>query len=213
VAAVIRGQAPENFRQNLLMLVEHLHQNHEDKLRNFDGDTTNFGALSSSFRQYLGKKNDWGSVFKTFIPFFVLGLAALALILWATLGALEKRQWQSYLTKLEAEPGLIITNQFKDVSGYHLSGLKDPLATSPETVLASTKLRSSRVEMSWQNYYALEPSLILHRAVERLAPPEGVSLLLENNTLILPSDAPADWLNQAKTLAFFIPGVEGVNLR
>lgn len=213
VAAVIRGQPPENFRQQLLMLVEHLHEHHDDKLRNFDGDTTNFDALNAIFRHYLGQRNDWNAVLKTFIPFFILGLAALALIIWASLGSLEKRQWQGYLENLEAQPGLVITQQYKNASGFHLSGLQDPLAVSPQDLLANTKLRPSRVNMNWQAYYALEPNLILKRAAERLAPPEGVSLVLENNKLILPADAPADWLNQAKTLAFFIPGVEGVSLR
>ncbi len=203
-AAVVRGSPPESLRERLLMLLERIHQNQNDTLENYQGDSSAFEGLSL-LESLLAEKKTQKRLSTPLIALMFISVTSIALF---SIWLIDFLQWRSYLNILSSEPGIIITSEYKRFRTFHISGLKDPLASNPAELLSSTKLESKRVVMNWQAYYALDSDIILARANQRLVPPLGVDLRLDGTVLIFPTHAPPKWLKKAQEQALFIPGIE-----
>jgi len=59
---------------------------------------------------------------------------------------------------------------------YVVSGLRDPLARDPMSLLAESRMTTADVVATWESYHAASPSLAVTRAREVLQPPDGVAL-------------------------------------
>ncbi len=119
----------------------------------------------------------------------------------------ENTRWQAYLRRLSSEPGLMVIESGKRGGQFYVIGLRDPHATPPSSLLAEAGFDSNRVTSSWQPYEALHPELVLARAKDVLAPPEGVRLRLEGDTLVATGAAPHGWLSSASILARALQGI------
>src|SRR5690606_38827381 len=62
----------------------------------------------------------------------------------------DKEHWQAYVSRLEAQPGIIVTEQGIRDGQFHIAGLKDPLAVDPQTLLSGTQVDPVRVHSQWQ---------------------------------------------------------------
>ena len=203
-AAVVRGTPPESLRERLLMLLERIHQSKNETLESYQGDSSAFEGLSLLGSLLAEKKTQK----RLSVPLIVLMFITVAIIAMFSMWLIDFLQWRSYLNILNNQPGIIVTSEYKRFRAFHISGLKDPLASSPEQLLLTTKLEPKRVTMNWQAYYALDPDLVLARANQRLVPPMGVDLQLDGSVLIFPTHAPPQWLKKAQEQALFIPGIE-----
>jgi hypothetical protein len=65
---------------------------------------------------------------------------------------------------------------------------------------------------NWRPYVSTEPALVIARARRILAPPGGVTLSLQNDTLTAAGRAPAFWIVRAEALAPALAGVGAVDL-
>jgi OOP family OmpA-OmpF porin len=92
-----------------------------------------------------------------------------------------------------------------------VSGLRDPLARDPASLLSSSGLTVEDVEANWNSYYAASPSLAVARARQVLQPPSGVTLDLKDGVLSTSGSAPLSWLVDAGRLAPLIPGVSKID--
>jgi outer membrane protein OmpA-like peptidoglycan-associated protein len=119
----------------------------------------------------------------------------------------EDTRWQAYLRRLSGEPGLVVIESGKRGGQFYIIGLRDMYAANPLALLVEAGFVSNRVTSSWQPYEALHPDLILARAREVLAPPEGVRLRLEGSALVATGAAPHDWLSSASILARALQGI------
>jgi hypothetical protein len=88
-----------------------------------------------------------------------------------------------------------------------VSGLRDPRARDPLTLIAGTGLAADGVEGRWSPYYALDPSLVLARAHAILQPPNGTSLVLEDGILSATGTPSMAWVTDARRLAPLVAGV------
>ncbi len=119
----------------------------------------------------------------------------------------DNARWQSYIKRLASEPGLVVIESGKRDGQFYVAGLRDPHAADPAALLAKVGFETNRVVSSWQPYEALHPDLILARAREVLAPPEGVTLRIEGDTLVATGAATHRWLSSAGILARALQGV------
>jgi hypothetical protein len=117
------------------------------------------------------------------------------------------RRWASYVQALRAEPGIVVTAATQRCGHYGIAGLHDPLATAPDVLLATCGIDPARVTSQWQPYYALLPAFILARVQHVLAPPETVTLELDNDVLSATGTAPHAWIVAARQQARLIPGI------
>ena len=114
------------------------------------------------------------------------------------------------LALLEQAPGIIVTKTVQHNDKLIISGMRDPLAAEPTTILAESGLESDNVTMQFTPYQDMGRDFALQRANTRLQPPVTVTLELTDAGILQPSGAASEsWIKRARTLAVTIPGVNG----
>ena len=160
LAGVVRGTAPRELRNVFAESIEEIHQRFAPELAAFDGDAIGFAEAAPALdRCLLGKGADLGGG-RGYFAWAVAGGAILAaLLLWAGYAAWRHNQWERYLGRLRAEPGIVLTDsRYRDVAG-----LRDPLARDPLEVLRETGIGADGVQSRWEPYHSLAPRFVSAR--------------------------------------------------
>jgi OOP family OmpA-OmpF porin len=208
IAAVIRGTAPRTYRQTLVDAVEELHLRFGEALQNYNGDASALeegrsvleACLDSQYRADEKKPSTRGA-------WLVVAAVAIALIVWAGFAYRTHLRRERYLAALQAEPGLVVLEAGGSWGRYVVTGLRDPLAHDPATLIAGTGLSANDVVGHWSPYQSLDASLVLARATALLHPPAGMTLTLAQGVLGVTGDAPVAWVADAARLAPALGGI------
>ncbi|MEM8835509.1 MAG: OmpA family protein [Planctomycetota bacterium] len=209
VAAVIRGQAPQELRERLRHAAETIHARYADELTRFDGDVSVFSSCIVYLDRCLDeqRREDQKSLRLPVVHVAVLAIViVLALYAWWRLD--ERTRFNALVNTLRAEPGVLIVERSNRGWTFVIEGIRDPLSTLPEDIRASMDDPPGRLEMSWRLAQTDEPAFIERRARAMLDAPATVALRYESASLVATGSAPRDWTQDATRLARFIPGVE-----
>lgn len=209
LACVIRGTAPQDLRLTMRQTQEQIHQFFGTVLQEFDGDSSTVEGAQPYLQDCLkarfrGKeKKEASSPLLTpsqkRLGTAMAGCLIFGIGLWTFLGRQANHHWQQYLTTLEEQPGIVIVSQRKQGSRFFLTGLRDPAAADPATLLQATQLNENKVEMTWEAYLSLETEMVSDRITTVLAPPNTVTLTLTpERTLQISGTAPAQWVANAQ---------------
>ena len=117
----------------------------------------------------------------------------------------DERQWQAYVTRLRAEPGIVITQSEARDGKFILSGLRDPLAIDPLTLLGEAGIDPARVEAHFDPYQGLEPQFVLKRLQASLNPPPGVTLAVDGDRIVARGEASSPWIARARAAGRSLP--------
>jgi len=208
LAAVVWGNAPEDFRSVLRETLSTIHFEHIDSLRKFNGNTAPFEITKSRLSDCLRSKFKA----KKQNPFIVWTLTASTVFVigyWSFFSIREYMRWTDYLDRLHREPGIVITETKKSSGKYYMFGLRDPLSEDPVKILGEAKLEEDKVKFDWELYHSSHPVFIIRRISSILNPPKTVTFELKNNILHARGFAPRQWIADAGKLAEIIPGVLG----
>ena len=207
VAAVIRGVAPRTFRDTLQAALERIHLEFSDEFAQFKGDTTPFDSSAPTLEALLHSEFRAKEAPNRRSVWVAAAIALVALLLWAGFSIRARQRWNHYLEALRSEPGIVVVSTGREGGRFAVSGLRDPLARNPETLLAASRLTLADVTARWSAYYAPDTPLALARARQVLHPPAGVALDLKDGVLSIAGPAPLPWLAEAGRMAPLIPGV------
>jgi outer membrane protein OmpA-like peptidoglycan-associated protein len=116
-----------------------------------------------------------------------------------------ERQWQAYVERLRAEPGIVITQAEARDGKFLLSGLRDPLAVDPLAFLAEAGIDPAQVVAHFDPYQALDPQFVLERLQASLNPPPGVTLAVEGNRIVAQGSASSPWIARARRAGTLLP--------
>jgi outer membrane protein OmpA-like peptidoglycan-associated protein len=212
LAAAIRGHPPETLRLRFREALEKVHRDFGSALEQFDGDSSAFEAARDDLTLCLESRYQ-ESAHATPKPYFliVLLLALAATAAWMWVGLLHQRQWNHFVDKLRAQPGLAITSFTRERGQYQIRGLRDPLAVEPRSLIGENGLDSKRVQFQWTSYYSLDDAILLKRVAAVLRPPATVTLSVQDGTIRAKGEASAAWIQVLKTWAISIPGVQGID--
>ena len=214
IAAVVRGQAPDELLARLQDTLERVHLEFADALAGFQGDASPFEparplleeclatVVSTDRQRGEGRRAAW-------VPWAVgavLVAAALALLQWRS-----EQRWQRAVERLESEPGIVLTHAERDGGRWSFAGLRDPLAPEPAALLAGVA-DTARIAGRWEPYISLRPELVLARARQALAPPATATLALAGDTLRVGGSAPLAWLAATARRTARPPGVAALDL-
>lgn len=209
IAAVIRGTPPFDMRIRYRELIEEIHIKSGAALEKFDGDVLPFSIFREQLKeglQFQGKKETqhlspllWG--------FFLVILCGVGM--WGFSAYTTNQAWHQYLNQIEAQKGLIILSAQKREGKYLITGLRDPLATDPLSLLHNDAIDPVSIESRWQTFYSLDPHFIFQRAKFILKPPETIQLELLGNTIIAQGHASHTWIENFQKIAPTIPGIDG----
>jgi OOP family OmpA-OmpF porin len=209
LAAVIRGNAPQEYRTVLQDAIETIHLEQGRALGNFQGDASAFeasrptleGCLQMQFEEQKDKKQT------SPLLWLLAGAVILAVAVWLIFFLRSQWRWDEYLYQLKAEPGIIVVSQERRGGKYYLTGLRDPLAADPSEILRATGIDPQNVASHWESYHSTYPDFVLQRANEVLRPPQGVSLSFADGILQANGNVPLTWTDEAQRLAKLIAGV------
>jgi len=213
LAAVIRGTPPESLHGTLQDTLDRIHVDRMDALAAFAGDAAPFDSIRPVLEDCLHARFDRQGPRISPLMWLLLAGIVVAGALWGLSAYRERQQWHSYLDRLAAEPGLVVTATDSESGRFVLRGLRDPLAVDPLPLLAESGLPSDRVTQTWSPYYALNPALTLKRARQVLEPPRTARLTMEDSRLIAAGSAPVEWIHRSRSLAPLVPGLTGYDDR
>ncbi len=213
IAAVVRGQAPDTLLTKLQDTVETIHLQFFAPLADFDGDTSPLAGVRplleeclatvvATGRERTGRRAVW----------LTWAIAALLVIL--VVGGIAWRshqRWSRAVAQLRSEPGIVLVRAERS-GRWSFTGLRDPMAADPSTLLATAGVDTAAVEQHWERYLSLQPQLVLARARAALSPPAGVTLALAGDTLRLRGSASLRWFATTARTAGLPPGVAVLDL-
>ena len=125
LAALIRGQAPYEFRAVLQNALENIHREQGAALESFDGDASAFELaqphLESCLRAQFAQPKK-----KSSAKLLLLGGVAVALLaVWLGSVIRDRQRWAGYVQRLKTEPGIVVTESGKHWGRYFVAGLRD----------------------------------------------------------------------------------------
>ena len=213
LAAVIRGAGPQKLREAMQVKIEEIHADYATELKQYEGDTSDFEPLKPELHRFLqehdgslkSKIRTLPAIAKKWLIAGAIGTALLLISLIASL--YDKNQFSNYVERVDAEPGIVVTDAQRSFRNYRIRGLKDPMATDPLALLQN--IPEDRVTLNFEAYQAITPEFTQARAHELLKPPEGVTLIVEGTTLHIKNADPA-WAQAVSHLAHALAGVNAV---
>ncbi|MBV9209247.1 MAG: OmpA family protein [Acidobacteria bacterium] len=212
LAAVVRGNAPQELRETFQRTLEQIHSEFARELETFEGDAAPLEPSRKYLEACLQSQYEEGrqeKAKKRFTPIRVIGIILLILILVFGFFYVRSRwRWGNYLARLKSEQGIVITNAERRWFGYSIAGLRDPMAADPQVLLREAKLDPQDVESHWEPYHSLTPQFVQHRAEALLTPPATVTFRVENNTLYATGPANHQWITETRRLVRVIPGLD-----
>jgi len=172
VAGFVRGVAPRKLSRVFQDTLDAIEQKKAEELRQFSGDTSRFDSCRPQLQACLlgqGRLDErpsgsWGA---RLLLFGVPAVLLLALAGWWIYSAAIQRRWTNFAHRLEYEPGIVLTHSEKRGSKFFISGLRDPLAADPASLLPAG-LASNQVEFHWEKYYSLVPRFAAQRQLTEL---------------------------------------------
>ncbi len=211
IAAVIRGTPPLDMRIRYRELIEEIHIKSGTVLEKFDGDPHPFTIFREQLKdglQFQEKKEH-----KRISPLFwcVTLVTLCGLGIWGFAFFKTNQAWHQYLNRLEAQKGLIILSVQKQNGKYLISGLRDPMAKDPLTLLQNEEKERISIVSHWKAFYSLDPQFVFKRAEQILKAPSTIELELIGDTIIAKGKASQDWIDSFKKIAPTIPGINGYN--
>ena len=216
LACVIRGNAPQELRNQLQTTLEKIHRTYATPLKDFAGDQEAFISSQTYLQDCLQaqfKTKATGNKQRPTKLLIALGCITMLLGTWIGLGIQAGHRWQNYIAQLEQEPGLVVIQQQRRGGTFYLSGLQDPLAQTPEALLAQTKLKPEKIQMQWEPYLSLNEAFTLKRWEARLEPPESVTMRLDQDQVLhISGTATEDWINLSQRLLRKGEGLKGWNM-
>jgi OOP family OmpA-OmpF porin len=208
IAAVIRGEAPLEFRERLQSAIETIHLEFAEALEDFKGDTAAFEAARPILEHCFHTEYRTGDAGPGKRAWFLAGAVVTGLAIWLGFSLRTRARWNDYLDRLRAEPGIVVVSSGRDWGRFVVTGLRDPLARDPMEILRETPIAPQDVDATWKSFYASDQALALARARQVLRPPPDVTLTLDGSGVLSVGGAvrPA-WLADAGRMAPLIPGV------
>jgi outer membrane protein OmpA-like peptidoglycan-associated protein len=213
LAGVIRGTAPQELRPVFQSALENIHLQFREALVDFSGDAAPFDAARPLLEDCLETQYDpqKQAAPTKLIPtpaIIIASVILLAIIIWGFFSLRNARRWDAYVERLKSEPGVVVTDEGKRGGKYFISGLRDPLARDPQTLLQEAKVDSSNVVSRWQPFQAMSPEFVLARARNLLETPATVNLKLDQEGVLEAEGfATRQWITETRRSVRFIPGL------
>jgi OOP family OmpA-OmpF porin len=208
LAAVIHGHAPNSLRLVLQSALERIHRDFAFILPSGNARSEALEATAPILADCLLEQGSQPAQ-PSFRAFWLATTVLVVLAgVWAYSVLRDNHRWANYLNRLASEEGIVVSASAKQGGRFHLVGWRDPLAIDPASLLGAFHVPTNRVVAHWEPYQGITPGLVLRRSQRVLQPPEGVGLRFESGTLHAEGIATKTWVDQAKSRAQSLPGVE-----
>lgn len=193
LAAAVRGTPDPRLRETLHRVNERVHHQFRDALVQFEGDAETLAPARPVLEQALLEEYDPPRKRPSPVLWLVILLLLGGLGWWGYTAYTAHQQWTAFTETLNDTPGLVVTDAEREDGAWVISGLRDPLAPHPDSLLQATELPATTVRGSWEPYRSMHPTLVLQRAARRVE--AEVVLFAEGTTLLNGQSAVLDRLS------------------
>jgi outer membrane protein OmpA-like peptidoglycan-associated protein len=207
LVAVIRGDPPEGLHDAMRSTLSRIHAERHHALESFDGDSSGLGDVEARLRELVAlgaHAQPRASVARVIVLGSLLLVLALAAA-WTAWWWYNQQLWEGYLFRLRAQPGIVVTDAAKRDGKFVVTGLRDPLAIDPLSLVGEAGIDPARVVAHFDPYQALDPQSVLRRLNASLNPPSSVSLAIDGDRIVAQGSAPRPWLDRAHVVAKTLP--------
>ena len=166
LAIVIRGEAPDALLRRQQDTLETVHMEFASQLADFNGDATPFVPSRPLLEDCLetvlttSKPKGRAAWLKWVIPLSLVVLILGGLWIRATI------RWNRGLAALRNEPGVVVVDAARGWGGWHISGMRDPLARDASSILAAAGVTPRALDGKWEGYLSLDPEIVARRATQ-----------------------------------------------
>lgn len=210
IAGIVEGTPPNNLRENFKNSIEKIHIDYSKHLQKFEGETTPFQKTESQLASCLQEQKKPEKIRPPYIIYFLL-ILILGFIGYKAYRRTEKQlRWNKYIQRISAEPGVIVSNEGYKKRKFFVSGIKDPQANDPLTMLKTFGFADTVVNSYWVLFYSLEQEFIIKRTRNALNLPDSVEISYYNDTLFVRGSATTNHLDEASIKALNLPGVRHI---
>ena len=137
----MRGTPPSDLRVTLQHAIEAIHLQQTADLERFSGDASIFDDARPVLQECLESRFREDGAPVSYRKWWMgAGLVAAVLAGWLGVRWVEQRRFDRYLAALDDQPGLVVINARRQGGRFVVSGLRDPLAVDPSTLIAGTGL-------------------------------------------------------------------------
>lgn len=163
LAVVVRGRLPQELQARFTTKIEHIHKDFHALLLSFENDGRPIAGIGEGLDAYLLGEAPLERQSHTTLK--VAAAVVFGLMLVGVVFRMRAdMRWRHYLQALGQEPGVTVINTHHGWSTYSVTGLRDPMAVEPGSLLPEFHLSSSKVSENWQPYLSLDPRLAgMHR--------------------------------------------------
>ncbi len=218
LVALVRGTVPTSLAAELRDALERIHVAHRDVLVAFrGGDTQAFVECQPTLEACLltGQRARRPSA-RPRVVLALVCLLALGLALAASASVVEARRADHRLRELAdalaAEPGIVLLGATREGQDFALTGLRDPLAREPRSVLAARGLDLRRTTLRFEPYFSTDRRLLARRLTAAIAPPSTVVLTVEGDAASAAGVASREWLQRARLAVGLLPGLTSLDV-
>ncbi|ESQ12273.1 MAG TPA: hypothetical protein DDY14_02255 [Chromatiaceae bacterium] len=215
LVCVIRGMPPHTLRIQFEQVLLDLHRSFHNQLADFDGDKTSLAVVQPLLHDCLTleyRDPELSRPRTRWWPWLLL-LALLSIALgwfwW------QEQVWNQRLEAtrktLQQAPGIVLLS-WRPGRRILVRLLVDPMAVDPLQLVTDPAILS-RLEIERQTYIAADPSIVLARARRQLAPPDGVTLGMQQGGILhIAGRAPTDWIERLRNSPLLPAGAQGLDL-
>jgi len=196
LAAVVRGRIPENLRNDMSQILEHLHLIKKNELADYGGDPDVFADIEDDLQKLLMVERKEPE--PKGIPWLaVLSIAVLlsALGYWYYLQSQEAELRSGLLATIAREPGLVVLDSNFSGEEFHISLLADSDARRPAEVI-STDFESFSISFTEYSHLSALDEIVSKRARKLLQPAAETQVDVIDSILFLSGRADGDWMQQ-----------------
>ncbi len=173
LSGFVRGIPPRSLNRVFQDNLDLIEGQQAEALHSFKGETSPFNKSRRWLEACLvgqGKAEERKATSRVagILLFGVPLLLVLALAGWWIYSTSIERQWSNFAHRLGGEPGIVLTSFEKRGGTHHFSGLRDPMAQDPATLLAADGLPTSNATFHFQEYHSLQPRFATERRLVEL---------------------------------------------
>ncbi len=213
LACVIQGIPPHSLRDHFETILSDIHQQYIRLLTKFEGDNEPLAVIDNDLQKCLVSEQksvkDKSSVSGKYI---LIPLCLIFIILgyWGYDNWEFEQRREDYLTLLQQQEGIVVTENRYQEGELFIEGLYDPLVTHPNDILEKSSLHADEVNTHWQAYHSLRPTIVEQRLKQTLQTPPLVNIHLHNTELTLTGVADEKWIEELAIISPVLTGVTAI---
>jgi outer membrane protein OmpA-like peptidoglycan-associated protein len=172
LSGFVRGVPPRNLSRVFQDTLDAIERQKTQQLHEFTGDTSQFDSCRPQLEACLvgqGKPERKAvSRMAGALLFGVPALVIIALAAWWIYASAMERRWSNFAHRLGSEPGIVLTGYEKRGGTHYISGLRDPMAADPTSLLAADGLSAANATFHFEEYHSLDPRFAAQRRLVEL---------------------------------------------